>query len=43
MIQRKRTRGLVQFNNSGTFVVTFTITDALGFSDPTPDTCVNNV
>ena len=30
--------GLVRFNNPGTFVVTFTVTDSLGLSDPTPDT-----
>ena len=30
--------GLVQFNNPGTFDVTFTVTDSLGFFDPTPDT-----
>ena len=28
--------GLVQFNNAGTFPVTFTVTDANGLSDPTP-------
>ncbi len=30
--------GLVQFNNTGTFTVTFTVTDVLGLSDPTPAT-----
>ena len=30
--------GPKQFNNTGTFVVTFTVTDSLGLSDPTPDT-----
>ena len=29
-----------QFNNAGTFSVTFTVTDALGLSDPTPATRV---
>ena len=28
--------GLVQFNKSGTYVVTFTAVDALGLADPTP-------
>ncbi len=28
--------GLVTFNNSGTYVITFTVTDALGKSDATP-------
>src|SRR5690606_21578421 len=35
--------GLVQFNNTGTFVVTFTVTDALGRADASPATCVVNV
>jgi hypothetical protein len=30
--------GLIQFNNPGNFIVTFTVTDALGLSDPTPAT-----
>ena len=30
--------GVVQFNNSGTFMVTFTVTDFQGLSDPTPAT-----
>ena len=30
--------GLVQFNAVGTYTVTFTVTDALGISDPTPST-----
>ncbi len=30
--------GLKQFNNLGTFTVTFMVTDALGLSDPTPAT-----
>ena len=32
------TPGSRVFNNSGQFVVTFTVTDSLGLSDPTPDT-----
>ena len=35
--------GLVQFNNQGSFTVTFTATDSQGLSDPTPDTVVVNV
>ena len=35
--------GQVQFNNSGTYTVTFTVTDALGLSDQTPATCVVTV
>ena len=35
--------GLVKFNNQGSFTVTFTATDSLGLSDPTPDTVVVNV
>jgi plastocyanin len=30
--------GSVTFNNPGTFVVTFTVTDSLNLADPTPDT-----
>ncbi|MEA3478199.1 MAG: PKD domain-containing protein, partial [Bacteroidota bacterium] len=30
--------GVVQFNNSGIFMVTFTVTDSQGLSDPTPAT-----
>jgi hypothetical protein len=30
--------GIVQFDNPGTFIVTFTVTDFMGLSDPTPDT-----
>ena len=30
--------GNIQFNNVGTFVVTCTVTDSLGLSDPMPDT-----
>ena len=30
--------GPVRFDNVGTFVVTLTVTDALGLADPTPDT-----
>jgi len=35
--------GLVQFNNPGTFTVTFTVTDALGLPDPTPATRIITV
>ena len=35
--------GLVQFNSPGTFTVSFTATDSLGLSDPTPDTRVITV
>ena len=35
--------GQVQFNNSGTYTVTFMVTDARGVSDPTPATCKVNV
>src|SRR5206468_1633992 len=30
--------GAVTFANAGTFTVSFTVTDALGLADPTPDT-----
>ncbi len=30
--------GLKQFNNPGSFIVTFTVVDSLGLTDPTPDT-----
>ncbi len=35
--------GLVQFHNTGTFTVTYTVTDALGLSDPTPATRIITV
>ena len=35
--------GLVQFNNPGTFTVTFTVADALGLADPVPGTRVITV
>ena len=33
-----RNPGPVRFNNPGTYVVVFTVMDAVGFTDPTPDT-----
>ncbi len=35
--------GAVTFNTPGTFTVTFTVTDALGLADPSPDTRVITV
>ncbi len=35
--------GLIQFNNVGSFTVTFTVTDDLGLADPTPATVNVNV
>jgi len=35
--------GAVTFNAPGTYTVTFTVTDALGLADPTPDTRVITV
>ncbi|HWP93828.1 MAG TPA: GDSL-type esterase/lipase family protein, partial [Thermodesulfobacteriota bacterium] len=35
--------GVVQFNNVGTFTVTFTVTDSLGLPDPTPAQIVVDV
>jgi hypothetical protein len=35
--------GLVQFNTVGSFVVAFTVTDAEGLADPTPEQIVVNV